>query len=87
MTAVRAFKYDKRLWKNYYRLLKALRMAVIWAVTGRFVFSQRNKRFRQDAFVIYIPAGLCQPLRRALLRAKKKIIHMYNAAAGFFLQF
>lgn len=71
---------------NIGSILSPLRVAVIGAVRHRLAIVQRAEDLGQEARIVHIAARLAQTLRRALLRAEKKVIHVKHIALQLRLQ-
>ena len=69
-----------------HRCMQLLRVAVIRAVRHRLTIVQRAEDLGQETLVVHIAARLVQALRRALLRAEEKVIHVEHIALQLCLQ-
>ncbi|MFR6425269.1 MAG: hypothetical protein ACLUNO_06735 [Oscillospiraceae bacterium] len=66
--------------------MQLLRVAVIRAARHRLTIVQRAEDLGQETLVVHIAARLVQALRRALLRAEEKVIHVEHIALQLCLQ-
>ena len=80
MHTVGAFDHVQPLRRKQLRLLQGKRGAVKAAVQDFPADSQRRSHFFPEPLVVDVSTGLSHPLRRPLLPAQVKVVHMEQTA-------